>query len=85
MGSWITTVEFSAGRNPRRNLILMKKFMTVLLGMSLVIGSAALAFGDDPKPATSTDTSSKKKKKGKKKSTTTTTTPSTDKTTPPAK
>ena len=34
----------------------MKKFMTVMLGMSLMLGSAAFAFGDDPKPATATTT-----------------------------
>jgi hypothetical protein len=58
----------------------MKKFMTMMLGLSLVIGSAAFAFGDDPKPATDT---TKKAKKNKKKKTTTTTTPPA--TTPPAK
>jgi hypothetical protein len=52
----------------------MKKFTTVLLGMSLMIGSAALAFGDDPKPATST-TAPKKAKKHKKKTTPSSTTP----------
>jgi hypothetical protein len=49
----------------------MKKFMTVMLGMSLVIGTAGLAFGDDPKPATTT--TPKKPKKNKKKTTSTTT------------
>jgi hypothetical protein len=48
----------------------MKKFMTVLLGMSLMMGSAALAFGDDPKPAAGT-TAPKKAKKHKKKTSTT--------------
>lgn len=51
----------------------MKKFMTVMLGMSLVIGSSALAFGDDPKPATATTTPKKTSKKHKKKTTTSTT------------
>jgi hypothetical protein len=53
----------------------MKKFMTVLLGMSLMIGSAALAFGDDPKPAAATTTTPKKAKKHKKKTTPSSTTP----------
>lgn len=53
----------------------MKKFMSVMLGMSLVIGTAGLAFGDDPKPATTT--TPKKPKKSKKKTTTTTPAPAT--------
>lgn len=39
----------------------MKKLMTIMLGLSLVIGATAVAFGQDaPKEET-------KKKKGKKK------------------
>ena len=40
----------------------MKKFMSILLGMSLVLGTAAISFADDkPMPE------KKMKKKGKKK------------------
>lgn len=38
----------------------MKKFMTVLLGLSLVIGSASVAFGN---PAADDKKTEKKKKK----------------------
>jgi hypothetical protein len=48
----------------RRNPI-MKKLMSVLLGLSLVIGSASIAFGDD-----SPKKEKKQKKAGKKKNTT---------------
>ncbi len=60
----------------------MKKFMTVMLGMSLLIGTAGLAFGDDPKPATAT---TPKKTKKKKKTSTSTTTPAPATTAAPSK
>jgi hypothetical protein len=41
----------------------MKKFMSIMLGLSLVIGSATVAFGQDKKD----DTKKTDKKKGKKK------------------
>lgn len=40
----------------------MKKVMSIMLGLSLVIGAAALTFGQDAPPDTT-------KKKGKKKKT----------------
>ena len=45
----------------------MKKLMTLMLGLSLVLGSTALFAGDDAGKDT---TKTKKAKKGKKKSTT---------------
>jgi len=42
----------------------MKKLVTLMLGMSLALGSVAVAFGQDAPPKTE-----KKKKKGKKKKT----------------
>lgn len=40
----------------------MKKLMSLMLGMSLLFGTAAVVFGQDQPPKTE-----KKKKKGKKK------------------
>ena len=40
----------------------MKKLMSLMLGMSLLLGTVAVAFGDDAPAKTE-----KKKKKGKKK------------------
>jgi hypothetical protein len=42
----------------------MKKFMSVMLGLSLVLGAATVAFADDAKPA---GEKKMKKKGGKKK------------------
>lgn len=42
----------------------MKKLMTVLLGLSFLVGTATVTFAQDQK----TDTKSEKKKKKKKKS-----------------
>lgn len=42
----------------------MKKIMSLMLGLSLVIGAASYAFGQEK-----TETQSKAKKKGKKKTT----------------
>jgi hypothetical protein len=42
----------------------MKKIMSLMLGMSLVLGAASYAFGQDKTDSTSKTT----KKKGKKKS-----------------
>ena len=50
----------------------MKKIMSLMLGMSLVLGSASLVFGQDKKDSTSTDTSKKAKKAKKAKKTDTT-------------
>jgi hypothetical protein len=58
----LPTAEFSASRNLRR-IYSMKKFMTIMLGLSLVIGSAVVTFAADD--TSKSDTS--KKKKGKKK------------------
>ena len=44
----------------------MKKIMSVMLGLSLVLGAASVAFGQDK-----TDTTTKKTKKKKKKADTT--------------
>jgi len=44
----------------------MKKIMSVMLGLSLVLGAATVAFGQDK-----TDTTAKKTKKKKKKADTT--------------
>jgi uncharacterized protein YxeA len=48
----------------------MKKIMSLMLGLSLVIGAASVAFA---KPSPDDTTTTKKAKKSKKKSTTTTT------------
>jgi hypothetical protein len=45
----------------------MKKLMTLMLGMSLVLGSAALVFGQDTTTKTSESTAKTTKKSGKKK------------------
>jgi hypothetical protein len=45
----------------------MKKFMTIMLGLSLVIGSATVAFGQDKKEDKKTDKKKAKKKKDDKK------------------
>ena len=47
----------------------MKKVMTLMLGMSLVLGTAAVTFAQDPpkKDDTKKDEKDKKGKKGKKK------------------
>ena len=45
----------------------MKKFMTIMLGLSFVLGTAAVAFGDDAKDTTKKE---KKAKKAKAKKTT---------------
>ena len=45
----------------------MKKLASILLGLSLILGSATVAFGED-KPADKTEKKKKsKKKKGEKK------------------
>ena len=44
----------------------MKKLMTLMLGLSLALGSVAVSFGQDPPPKKS---GKKSGKKGKKKST----------------
>jgi hypothetical protein len=43
----------------------MKKIMTLMLGLSFLVGTVSL-FADDPKPADSTTKKTKKAKKGKK-------------------
>jgi hypothetical protein len=45
----------------------MKKLMTLMLGMSLVLGSAALVFGQDTTTKTTESTAKTAKKSGKKK------------------
>jgi hypothetical protein len=46
----------------------MKKLMSLMLGMSLVLGSAALVFGQDTTTKKTTETTAKTtKKSGKKK------------------
>ncbi|MBS1872255.1 MAG: hypothetical protein JSU00_03505 [Acidobacteria bacterium] len=45
----------------------MKKFMTMMLGLSLVLGAASVAFGEDAKDTTKKE---KKAKKAKAKKTT---------------
>jgi len=57
------------------NLHLMKKFMTLMLGLSLLSGVAAFA-QDKPADTTSTTKKTKKSKKSKKTATTTSTTSS---------
>jgi hypothetical protein len=42
----------------------MKKLLSLMLGMSLVLGTASLAFGQDNPPP---EKKAKKKKRGKKK------------------
>jgi hypothetical protein len=41
----------------------MKKFMTVLLGLSFVLGTASFAFGEDSKDTTKTHKAKKTKAK----------------------
>jgi hypothetical protein len=48
-----------------RRITLMKKIMSIMLGLSLVLGAATVAFGQDK-----TDTTKKTKKKKKKADTT---------------
>lgn len=50
----------------------MKKIMSIMLGLSLVLGAASM-FGQDTKPSSDTTTKTTKKKKSKKKKTTDTT------------
>jgi len=47
----------------------MKKIMSLMLGMSLVLGAASLAFGQDKTADDKSKSSSKKKGKTKTKST----------------
>ena len=44
----------------------MKKLMTLMLGLSLVMGTTAAAFAQDTKDTKKTDKKSKKGKKAKK-------------------
>ena len=46
----------------RRKAHIMKKLMSIMLGLSLILGSAAITFAQDPAPE------KKEKKKKKKKS-----------------
>lgn len=47
----------------------MKKIMSLMLGMSLVLGAATFAFGQDTKDTTKSTKKSKSKKKGSAKGT----------------
>ena len=47
----------------------MKKLMTLMLGLSLVFGTAALVFGQDTTTKTTEKTEKTMKKKGAKKTT----------------
>ena len=59
----------------RRNYTQMKKIMTLMLGMSLVLGAASVAFAQATGTSTTTSKSTKKSTKGTtKKSKTSTTT-----------
>jgi uncharacterized metal-binding protein len=49
----------------RRKTLKMKKIMSLMIGMSLVIGAATLAFADDTKKDTKKSDDTKKKKKKK--------------------
>jgi len=51
----------------------MKKIMSLMLGMSLVLGAASFAFAQDTKDTTSTKKSKTKSTKSKTKKTTDTT------------
>jgi hypothetical protein len=51
----------------------MKKIMSIMLGMSLVIGAASLAFAQDTKTGTATGTKKSTKKTSTKKASTKTT------------
>lgn len=46
----------------------MKKIMSLMIGMSLVLGAATFAFGDDTKSSAPKKSDKKKKKKGDTKS-----------------
>ena len=45
----------------------MKKLMSLMIGMSLVLGAASFAFGDDTKDTTKKSDKKKKKKTDDKK------------------
>jgi hypothetical protein len=55
----------------------MKKILSLMLGLSMILGTAA--FAEDKKPADSTASKEKKQKKAKKSKTDTATTTTTDK------
>jgi hypothetical protein len=54
---------------PQGEFSKMKKIMSLMLGMSLVLGAASLAFGQDKTADDKSKSSSKKKGKTKTKST----------------
>jgi hypothetical protein len=72
---WLGTLNFRAFRKARvhtvqGDTIKMKKIMSLMLGLSLVLGIATVSFAKD---ATTTTTKTKKAKKAKTSSTTATT------------
>lgn len=59
-------------RSTRRHNLKMKKLMSLMLGMSLVVGAASFAFAQDT--SSTTKTTKKKNSKKTKKTTSTTST-----------
>ena len=55
--------DFNLVLNHKEIHTIMKKFMSVMLGLSLVLGLASVSFAEDKKE----DTKKEGKKKGKKK------------------